>query len=854
MPFLDGKPVIITKRNTDKHGNPISVKQIETKQVVDIHNSIPLNYSIDRNHPIVINGLYQIYNKDEISENTFYADYDQGILYFHPTHVGKSITITYMGTGYILISSDRIYRYNKGDGTSTTESIEASLEKLENILNTIIKNGGGCDQIVAEVIGSRTDAQGQTFPSLGDRLNYITTQLDNLTAIVRYKRVLKVDTDITTVTVGIAEYNPKRDTLSVYLSGVRMIEGEDYSLDENNRAITCLKGQWNIGDELYFEVLQRSTDSTPPGGGGSLPTSIDALNVVLNNPMFGANNAQDAFIQIDILLKDKVDKKDFNDLTNNFNLLNQEVIDARTSGFNQEKYGTIGRRMDHIDELLDDIAINFICLGGEDGKDNTKIFELANNILKDGDTLLLPQGTYYTNFVQFTKGISLKGNNAIIKLNDNQNSKLFEYSNASNFNIYGVIFDGNKDNNSQTSGHALQLMNCNNAVVTNVRCENHNGNGFRGSGCNNVTIEKSIFSNNKSVNALFENSTNCKFINNECNNSGGFGLQLKGDCLYCTIENNHTHNNGREGINIIDGGSNNIIKNNYSYKNGDGGIVVGFDNVGGSTMPKKLIIDGNICYENRYDGININNTGMKEFTIINNECFNNNQAGHNVHKYGIFIANNVTHTTIDNNRLYDDQGNKTQQYGLFLGTGARVNVGHSNTFYGNKEGDIFESASGDCNNSIHPKAVNYENLLLNPSFENWSGLKTCDNWSSGGDRFDLAQETSTVKSGKAIKLLGGSTSGYIRQAFTDTEKFKGSRLKLSCWVYTDEVGAARARIYSHQDGTVLYSTDTNTKTGWQRLVVERPISDAIKDLYIRLEVLSNKTAIFDEAILTQEFI
>ena len=183
MPFLDGKPVIITKRNIDKHGNPISVKRIETKQVVDIHNSIPLNYSIDRNHPIVIKDLHQIYNKDEISENTFWADYDQGILYFHPKLVGKPLTITYMGTGYILISSDRIYRYNKGDGTSATESIEASLEKLENILNTIIQGGNIAGNIEIEVIGSRTDAQGQTFSSLGDRLNYITTQLDNLRTI-----------------------------------------------------------------------------------------------------------------------------------------------------------------------------------------------------------------------------------------------------------------------------------------------------------------------------------------------------------------------------------------------------------------------------------------------------------------------------------------------------------------------------------------------------------------------------------------------------------------------------------------------------------------------------------------------
>jgi hypothetical protein len=265
MPFLDGKPVIITKRNVDDMGDPISVKQIETKQVVDIHNSIPLNYSIDRNHPIVINGLYQIYNKDEVETNTFYADYDQGILYFHPTMVGKSLTITYMGTGYILISSDRIYRYNKVNGTSATVSLEATLEKLELLLNTFIKGGNVAGDIEAEVIASRVDAQGQKFPSLSDRLDYITAQLGNLTNIVRYTKTLVVDANKQTVDVGIDMYNPKSDGLSVYLSGVRMIEGVDYSLNQDNKTITAAQGkQWNEKDEIYFEVLQRSNDNSMP--------------------------------------------------------------------------------------------------------------------------------------------------------------------------------------------------------------------------------------------------------------------------------------------------------------------------------------------------------------------------------------------------------------------------------------------------------------------------------------------------------------------------------------------------------------------------------------------------------------
>ena len=504
---------------------------------------------------------------------------------------------------------------------------------------------------------------------------------------------------------------------------------------------------------------------------------------------------------------------------------------------------------------LETIAYNFISLGGKaNGENNTEIFKLVHDKLKDGDTLLLPPGIYYTDYTQFTKAINLEGRNAIIKLNNNQNSKLFEYLGVENFTINGVTFDGNKENNTTTEGHSLQLMNCKNSIIENTKCINHNGNGFRGINCENVIVDKSNFNNNNSVNGLFENSINCKFVNNECNNSGGFGLQLKGECLGCVIEKNNTHDNGREGINVIDGGKHNKIKNNNSYRNGDGGIVIGYDGVGGSTMPSDILVDGNTCYENRFDGININNTGMENFTIVNNECFNNNQANHATHKNGIFVANECKNVIIDNNILYDDQEVKTQAYGIFLGTGTRkCSIGKNNKIYDNRDGEVFESASGDCNNSIAPKSVMYNNILKNNSFENWSRLKTCDNWTSGGTGFDLAEEVATVKSGKAIKLIGGSTSGYIKQDIENINNYKGSRLKLSCWVYTTEIASARIRIYSYK-GTVLYSGELNSKIGWERLTVERPILDDITSLYIRLEVLSNKTVIYDECILTQEFI
>lgn len=304
MPFLDGKPVILTKRNTDKHGNPISVKQIETKQVSTIHNTIPLNYSIDRNHPIVITGFYQIYNQDEISDNTFFADYDQGILYFHSSQIGKSLTVTYMGTGYILISSNRIYRYSKVNGAQGNVSIESSFEKIENLLNTVIKDGNSLDATKAEVIAARTDADGKTYPSLGSRLDDMTSQLNNLNTILRYEKKIDIRTSTSTINIGIAEYNPKTDIINLYLSGVRMIEDVDFTVDRTNKTITSLKGDWINQDQIYIEVLQKMND----GRGSSGTVKIDSSNVVLTTPIFNSTDAQSAFVATEKNINLKADK------------------------------------------------------------------------------------------------------------------------------------------------------------------------------------------------------------------------------------------------------------------------------------------------------------------------------------------------------------------------------------------------------------------------------------------------------------------------------------------------------------------------------------------------------------------
>lgn len=129
MTYNFGNPTIITKRNVDTNKNPISVSLTETKQVIDIHNCIPTNQSIDRNYGVDIEGLYEVFNSDEIENDNFYVDYEQGVIYFHSSRVGESITYRYKGVGYSLISASKVFT-KIGAGGEILETLEEVIDEI----------------------------------------------------------------------------------------------------------------------------------------------------------------------------------------------------------------------------------------------------------------------------------------------------------------------------------------------------------------------------------------------------------------------------------------------------------------------------------------------------------------------------------------------------------------------------------------------------------------------------------------------------------------------------------------------------------------------------------------------------
>ena len=145
-------PVIITKRNTDSEGNPISVSLIETRQIFD-GPFIVLRQAPDELYRVNIQGYTEVFDIERLKVHEFKVDYEQGIVYFHPKAIGKTIVVEYYGRGYELISASRIFtKYDKfGNVIETLEDVIDSFYKIKPTLDRISKSEELMSQIHSDL-------------------------------------------------------------------------------------------------------------------------------------------------------------------------------------------------------------------------------------------------------------------------------------------------------------------------------------------------------------------------------------------------------------------------------------------------------------------------------------------------------------------------------------------------------------------------------------------------------------------------------------------------------------------------------------------------------------------------------
>ena len=87
---------LIFKYNLDEYGNPISIKVDKEEKQVSVHGTIQLEYVPDEYNRVVIlnednTQMTEVFNRDEIKPNTYYVDYNNGVVYLDKSQLNETI-------------------------------------------------------------------------------------------------------------------------------------------------------------------------------------------------------------------------------------------------------------------------------------------------------------------------------------------------------------------------------------------------------------------------------------------------------------------------------------------------------------------------------------------------------------------------------------------------------------------------------------------------------------------------------------------------------------------------------------------------------------------------------------------
>ena len=127
---------LILKRNTDSQGNPVSINIVDIKPVMDNHSCIVLSQIPDEYHGLSIEGYSEVFDVENVGAKDYKVDYANGVVYFNPVNIGKTITIDYKGIGCELIYCSRVASKLDAYG-NVIETLEEMIEKGKNYLKLI---------------------------------------------------------------------------------------------------------------------------------------------------------------------------------------------------------------------------------------------------------------------------------------------------------------------------------------------------------------------------------------------------------------------------------------------------------------------------------------------------------------------------------------------------------------------------------------------------------------------------------------------------------------------------------------------------------------------------------------------
>ena len=191
--------------------------------------------------------------------------------------------------------------------------------------------------------------------------------------------------------------------------------------------------------------------------------------------------------------------------------------------------------------------------------------------------------------------------------------------------------------------------------------------------CHNSITENECYGNGKDGICIYLNSRYNTVSNNNCHNNTDCGIMLEDSNHYNLVTDNYCNDNDKDGIMLFKS-DNNIVSDNYLYHNGYCGLWVRDES-------ESNTITGNIAANN---GWNLGGAGAA-YALWS----------------GIRVGTNCDNNQINSNRCFDNQGTKTQMWGISITDSASENnMVHDNYVVGNGISGITDSGtSSDINDN-----------------------------------------------------------------------------------------------------------------------------------------------------------
>jgi parallel beta-helix repeat protein len=326
------------------------------------------------------------------------------------------------------------------------------------------------------------------------------------------------------------------------------------------------------------------------------------------------------------------------------------------------------------------INVQTLGFGGDQPVDVKSLNELLSK--STGQSLYFPAGTYtFSSTLNIPSNITLMGDGSgkTIFLADKDydpNASLVKaQSQASAININGITFDGG-DNPRKGTSALVELGYTSDLNFTNSAVQNTQYIGLDLGGAQNATVQGSLFTNignpNHSVNggsAIYvggEGENQAKNINvvgntfKDNNWSAAYFMPDGGQ-----FSNNTCVNNGESTLFMNHTGKNVTIANNTI----DGSRRMDISASGLELGGQNLKVYGNTITNAGSDGITL--TDVSNSQIENNNLFNNGRESQKYEPFqyaagiGVNSSTQNANNVVQNNTIYDNQTNPTQQYGVF---------------------------------------------------------------------------------------------------------------------------------------------------------------------------------------------